>query len=141
LPKVVAPLVALFGLFILAGTHVMAAAAADADILDTHWKLVMVNGQPAEVGRREPHLIFKPDGGLAGSTGCNNLAAVYTLDGDKLAFGPIMTTRMYCQEVARTERELLKHLPDVASWTVDGDRLELVSASGVTIAILEKVSE
>lgn len=119
----------------------MAATAADSDILGTHWKLVMVNGQPAESGRREPHLIFKPDGGLAGSTGCNNLAAVYTLDGNQLAFGPIMTTRMYCQEVARTERELLKNLPDVAGWTIDGDRLELVSASGATIAVLEKTAE
>ncbi|MCB1494255.1 MAG: META domain-containing protein [Bauldia sp.] len=136
MPQFAAPLFALIGLLVVAGTHSM--AAADTDILDTHWKLVMVNGQPAEAGRREAHLIFKPDGGLAGSTGCNNLAAVYTLDGDQIALGPIMTTRMYCRDVARTERDLLKHLPDVARWTIDGDRLELISANGGVVAVLEK---
>ncbi len=136
--KVPAPLFALIGLFAIAATQTMAATAADTGILDTRWKLISVRGVPAEEGRAEAHLIFKPDGGLAGSTGCNNLGAVYTLDGDQIAFGPIMSTRMYCQEVARTERNLLMNLPDVARWTITGDRLELMTDSGVTIAILEK---
>ena len=66
------------------------------------------------------------------------LAAVYALDGEQIAFGPIVTTRMYCQEAARTERALLKGLRDVSRWVVDGDRLELLTDAGVTIAILEK---
>lgn len=138
MPKLLAPLIALIGLTFIAATHTMAATAADTAILDTYWKLVSVRGVAAEVGRREAHLVFKPGGGLAGSTGCNNLAAVYALDGEQIAFGPIVTTRMYCQEAARTERALLKGLQDVSRWVVDGDRLELLTDAGVTIAILEK---
>lgn len=124
----------------LISLHAMTANASDPALHDTYWKLVSVGGVAAEEGRRDAHLRFKADGGLAGSTGCNNLGAVYTLDDDRIAFGPIMTTRMYCREVARTEREFLKRLPEVGRWKIEGNTLELMADSGVTLAIFEAKS-
>ena len=115
----------------------MTANASQSPLVDTYWKLVSVSGVPAEQGRRDPHLIFSPDGGLTGNTGCNNLGAVYTRDEDRIDFGPILTTRMYCAETAQTERQLLKGLRTVERWTISGDRLELKTAGGVTVAVFE----
>lgn len=137
MPKTLLRLIALVTL--AASLQTMTASAADASIIDTHWKLISIRGVPAEEGRSEPHLVFSADGGLSGNTGCNNLGSVYTIDGDRIAFGPIVTTRMYCREVARTERELLKNLRDVGRWIVSDQRLELMTDSGVTLAILEAV--
>ncbi len=133
LRKILAPLIA--SLILAVSFDAMAANAADAALLNTYWKLVSIRGVPAEDGRREAHLVFKPDGGVSGSTGCNNLGAIYTLNGDQLAFSPIMTTRMFCREVARTERDFLRNLPEVGRFVIDGDRLELMTPSGVTVAI------
>ena len=137
MPKTLARLIACLALAV--SFHAMAARAADATLVDTYWKLVSIRGVPAETGRREAHLVFKPGGGLTGNTGCNNLGAVYTLDSDQLSFSPFLTTRMYCHDTARTERDFLKYLRDVGSFVIDGNRLELMTASGVTIAIFEAV--
>jgi heat shock protein HslJ len=134
-PKTLARLIA--GLALAVSFHAMAAHAADAALVDTYWKLVSIRGVAAETGRREAHLVFKLSGGLTGNTGCNNLGAVYTLDGDELSFSPFMTTRMYCHDTARTERAFLSNLPDVGRFAIDGNQLELMTASGVTIAIFE----
>ena len=106
-------------------------------LTDTHWILASVGGNPAEEGRRETFLTFKPDGGVAGSTGCNTLGAVYTSDGDLLSFSPVMTTRMYCQEVAKTEQALLIAMDDTRRYVIDGETLQLVSGGGTTLATFE----
>jgi len=136
-PKTLARLIAAAAL--AASFHAMTANAADTALVDTYWKLVSIRGVPAQTGRREAHLVFKPGGGLSGNTGCNNLGAVYTLDSDQLSFSPLMTTRMYCHDTARTERAFLSHLPDVGRFAIDDNRLELMTPSGVTIAIFEAV--
>ena len=122
---------------ILVSLLTMTANASDAPLVDTYWKLVSVGGVAVGEGRREPHLIFGPEGGLAGNTGCNNLSAVYTRDEDRIDVGPILTTRMYCAETAEAERQFLKGLREAEHWTISGDRLELTTAGGVTIAVFE----
>lgn len=137
MPRLLVRLTALLSLVV---SFTMTANANDSALHDTYWKLVSVRGVAAEQGRRDAHLIFKADGGLAGSTGCNTLGAVYTLDEDRIAFGPIMTTRMYCREVARTEREFLKTMPEIGRWKIEGGRLDLMTDGGVTVAVFEAKS-
>ncbi|HET7717226.1 MAG TPA: META domain-containing protein [Bauldia sp.] len=134
LPKFLLRLAALFSLGFAAAT--MTASAADASLLDTRWTLESVRGLSAIGGRGgEPHMILGPDGGLRGSTGCNRMGGGFTVDGDTIAFGPIRTTRMYCADAYRTEQELLKAFSDVARFVITGDRLELLTRDGVTLAV------
>jgi heat shock protein HslJ len=67
-------------------------------LLGTRWHLIEVvwTGvrDDAELGQAE--LSFSADGRLSGSTGCNRLNGSYTLTDNKLAFGPMMTTRRAC---------------------------------------------
>ena len=65
----------------------------------------------------------------------NNMGGGFTIDGETIAFSPIRTTRMYCADAYRTEQELLKAFPDVARFVISGDRLELLTKDGVTLAV------
>ena len=60
------------------------------------WRIDTVDGQPA-LGAAQ--LSFRPDGRLAGSTGCNRFIGSARLDGGALVIdGPLATTRMACPE-------------------------------------------
>ena len=134
LPKMVLRLAALFALVL--ATSAMTASAADASLLDTRWTLESVRGITAVGGRGGvPHMVLGPDGGLHGNTGCNQMGGGFTLNGEAIAFGPIRTTRMYCADAYRTEQELLKAFPDVARFVIAGNRLELLTKDGVTLAV------
>ena len=134
LPRSLLRLVALITLGFAAAT--MTASAADAALIDTEWTLESVRGIPA-VGSRggAPHMVLGADGGLAGSTGCNRMGGGFTVEGDTIRFTPISTTRMYCADAYRTEQELLKAFPDAARFVITGDRLELLTRDGVTLAV------
>ncbi len=134
LPRVFLRLTALLSLVLAAAT--MSASAADASLLDTRWTLDSVRGMPAVAGRGgPPHMVLGPDGGLEGNTGCNQMGGGFSLDGDTIVFSPIRTTRMYCADAYRTEQELLKAFQDVARFVITGDRLELLTKDGVTLAV------
>lgn len=120
----------------LAVTAAMSASAADAALLDTRWTLESVRGIPAVGGRGgPPHMVLSPTGGLDGNTGCNHMGAGFTVDGDSIVFTPVRTTRMYCADAYRTEQELLKAFPEVARFVITGNRLELMTRDGVTLAV------
>ena len=134
LPKFILRIAALLSLLVAAAT--MTAFAADAALIDTRWTLESVAGLTAVVGRGgPPELVLGPDGVLNGSTGCNRMGGAYDVTGDAIAFGPIRTTRMYCADAYRTEQELLKALPDVARFSISGNRLELIGRDGTTLAV------
>jgi heat shock protein HslJ len=134
LPNVFHRIAALFALVLAASA--MTASAADASLLDTRWTLESVRGITAVAGRGgPPHMVLGPDGGLNGSTGCNQMGGGFSIDGEAIAFSPIRTTRMYCADAYRTEQELLKAFPDVARYVITGDRLELLTKDGVTLAV------
>ncbi len=138
LPKLLARFAALIVLALAAAT--MSAKAADASLLDTRWTLESVRGIPAVGGRGgEPHMVLGPDGELAGSTGCNQMGGGFAVHGDAISFTPIRTTRMYCANVYRTEQELLKAFPEVARFAITGNRLELMTGDGVTLAVFVAV--
>jgi heat shock protein HslJ len=134
LPGFVLRLVALCALGFTAAT--MTASAADAALTDTEWTLESVRGITAVAGRGgPPQMVLGADGGMNGSTGCNRMGGGFTVAGDAIAFTPIRTTRMYCADAYRTEQELLKAFPDVARFVITGDRLELLTKDGVTLAV------
>lgn len=134
LPKVCLRLAALFSLVFAATT--MSASAADASLLDTRWTLESVRGITAVAGRGgPPHMVLAPDGGVNGNTGCNQMGGGFTVEGDSIRFTPMRTTRMYCADAYRTEQELLKAFPYMARFVITGDRLELLTRDGVSLAV------
>lgn len=106
-----------------------------AELVNTYWKLLEVDGQPAVVAdnRREAHLILQlDDHRLVGSTGCNRLVGSYQLDGEQLTFSPAGTTMMMCpEELMRQERLVTAALTATRSWRITGQVLELLDGAQV----------
>ncbi|HEX6107659.1 MAG TPA: META domain-containing protein, partial [Gemmatimonadales bacterium] len=103
---------------------------------DRYWTLTELEGRPAIAGEpgREAHLRLSEHGQrMAGSTGCNSLSGQYRQDGDRLRFGPIVTTLMACADtaLAAQEREFLGMLELVDRSVVAGDEVTLYDGDRV----------
>ncbi len=101
----------------------------------TYWKAIELAGKPtpAQDANREAHVILE-GGRLAGSDGCNRILGSYELKGDGIKFGQGASTQMACLNAVRTERAFRDALTSAARFTIVGDRLELLDASGRRVA-------
>ena len=109
-----------------------ASTASTATLENTYWKLMRLGSE------LEPHFILQPDQKrVAGSGGCNRMMGSYTLDGSKLTFSQMAGTMMACAQGMDVERAFHAALPRVASWRVDGEKLELFDAEGASVAEFE----
>jgi heat shock protein HslJ len=72
-----------------------------------------------------------------GSGACNRLTGSYALDGDHLTFSQIAGTMMACLEGMQTEKAFLEALPQVKSWKIGEQRLDVFDTGGKRIASFE----
>jgi heat shock protein HslJ len=87
------------------------------------WRIEQARTEPL-LDRRQARLDFGADGRLSGHTSCNRLTATYRLDGDKLAVGPVATTRMACAPLQlEQEDRVLTALELACTARVRGDGL------------------
>jgi heat shock protein HslJ len=83
---------------------------------------------------------FADDGTLSGNAGCNNYNGPYEIDGDSISIGPLAGTKMACSsdELSKQETDYLAALELAESFTVTGNRLDLLREGGTIAATLEK---
>jgi heat shock protein HslJ len=81
-------------------------------------------------------------GRASGSAGCNRYTASYESGRDTLKFGTAAATRMMCATAGVMEQEqaFLSALGMVATFRMEGDRLELRSADGALAASFRPVT-
>ncbi len=103
----------------------------------TTWTVTSYNnGKQAVVGVLDGTTltaIFGDDGQLSGSAGCNNYMTSYEVSDQSLRVGQIASTRKLCAEpagVMEQEARFLEALATVATYTIDGERLELRTSDG-----------
>ena len=97
------------------------------------WNLVALGdaAAPAGAGGRPATIQFDMASGRAsGFAGCNRYSASFTLEGDRLTFGPAMSTKMACEDGDDLERRYLVILPDVTGYKQSDSTLSLVGAGG-----------
>jgi copper homeostasis protein (lipoprotein) len=106
----------------------------------TTWQVEKLLGNPVTLppGPRSPHLAFA-DGHVSGSTGCNRIAGSYTVNGSKLQFGRLASTKMACldNDAMQFEREFEGELGKVDGYRVSGTTLELL-VGDTTVATLTR---
>lgn len=95
------------------------------------WVIEQARTEPL-LDKRRARLVFGADGRLSGHTSCNAMNGPYTLTGDRLQVGTIVTTRMACGELAREQEDrILTALELAATARVRPDGLlELRDAEG-----------
>jgi uncharacterized lipoprotein YbaY/heat shock protein HslJ len=114
-----------------------APSSSTATLENTYWRLTNVRGYAVMVAdrQREPHLILQPaQHRVAGSGGCNRLAGGYTLAGEHLTFGRTAGTLMACPQGMEQERAFLDALATVATWRIEGQRLDMLDQRGDVVA-------
>jgi heat shock protein HslJ len=122
---------AMLAVLTLAVGCVTPAGRASASVLEgRYWRLTELRGQPAlpTPGAREAGLQFAADSmRVSGSGGCNRVSGTYTREGQRLEFGPMISTKMACADQRLTEQEsvFLSTLSSVNRHEVSGDTLVL----------------
>ena len=106
----------------------------------TRWVLTALGDDAVEgaVPGREPSLELRPlERRVHGLTACNRFSGTYTLDGERLTFGPLAVTRMACVDGPPIELRYLRALGDTVSWRISGRDLELFDKTEEKIARFE----
>ena len=81
---------------------------------------------------------FSDNGKITGTAGCNQYFASYALSGSSLSIGSAGSTKMYCSSPEGTmeqETAYLLLLEQAATWSLDGDTLELRDTTGTVILV------
>jgi heat shock protein HslJ len=112
------------------------AGQARETVVDREWRLAALGDRsdPQGAGGRPPTLTLDSKAGrAAGFAGCNRFSAAYQLEGDALAFGPILSTKMACERGMELEAAYLEALAAVASYTAADGELTLRAADGALL--------
>jgi heat shock protein HslJ len=127
-----------------ASTSAAASASAGALELDgTSWLLtdyVSPDGAVFTVPAAVTPLLAFEGGNLTGNAGCNTFSSTYTVTGDAIELGPIMSTKMACAEpMASVEGAYLAALESVDKVAIlDDGKLQLWDDGGkTTLAFLK----
>jgi heat shock protein HslJ len=74
------------------------------------------------------------DGKVGGSAGCNQYSASYTLAGETLEVGEIITTKIACDAaIMAEEEEFLSALRQATSLAISGRQLEVAHPGGALV--------
>jgi putative lipoprotein len=82
------------------------------------------------------------DGKITGSGGCNRIAGKAAISGERISFGPMISTKMACAPaVMDQESKFLAALGDARRFEVDGQRGKLIlfNANSRPILILARM--
>jgi heat shock protein HslJ len=98
-----------------------------ATLAGSAWQLVSFGGTDVIEGSTVT-LAFDDTGEFAGSGGCNNYRGSYTLDGDTITLGEILSTRRACTDEATNTQEqaYFDALQAATRYLLDGDQLTIV---------------
>jgi heat shock protein HslJ len=100
-------------------------------LTDVQWRLTDLDGEPIVTGGiegRDPHIRLSADGTMvSGATGCNTFSGPYTLTGDALSFGDLVSTKVACTDpgMADQEQRFLNALDAAERFEINGDVLTL----------------
>jgi heat shock protein HslJ len=103
----------------------------DVPLQETQWQLIDIgymlgDKSFSQTVLNQAHLHLNADGRQAsGSDGCNRFFGVYALEGDKLTFGMMGSTRMACPH-ADLDRIFYQSLKKTSHYRINGEQLELL---------------
>lgn len=101
-----------------------------------YWRLIELDGEtitPKPQMFNDIYILFTTDGFVSGSAGCNRINGSYSVDGAKLSFGGIASTRRMCPEMD-AEHKFMKMFPMVESFYTDENHLYLSDGAERVVA-------
>ncbi|KKO45015.1 hypothetical protein WG68_12820 [Arsukibacterium ikkense] len=107
--------------------------------LNGKWQLTELLQKTVDVDNKV-FLQFDAEGRVSGYTGCNNLTGGYQLQGPRLSFSPLATTRKACLQDT-IEPQLLDVLSKVDNISIAGDELSLNRARMAPLARFKRLAD
>ena len=123
---------------VVLGLLIAACGAQDASAsLVGAWKLESYGpaASPAPaVPDVEAGLTFNEDGTITGNSGCNGFGGDYSVDGDQVTFGQIVSTLMACDDPRMAQEEAVHRvLTETVRYKIEGNTLTLTNNDMVLI--------
>jgi len=79
-------------------------------------------------------IVFRDDGGISGSTGCNGYGGKGELTGGKFALSPLRMSRRACfDDVQAMEADFMQRLTASSQWWLRGGELYLADPGGTPL--------
>ncbi len=104
---------------------------AESELMNTAWQLTSLSGQSVPAQNR-PTLTFE-QGRLHGSAGCNNYAASFQAEGDRLSIQTIVSTLKICEGLMEREGQYLSGLQQAEQYQIKNNQLEISTPEGAFI--------
>jgi len=123
----------------LLATSLLGCATAPPELENGRTYQVEWIGDQPVLEANHPTLTLGADGRAYGSAGCNHWFAPYQLDGKRLSFGTVGSTRKLCSPATLMEQEahFFKALEAIEHWDVSPiEQLRLWPAKGKPIRLL-----
>ena len=105
-------------------------------LTSTKWVLTSFtdSGKDNKVSNSRAFIKFDDSKQSVGGNGsCNNFGGSYTLDGNKLSVSKVFSTKMFCQDVQKTEDSFLRLLETATRYEIKGDHLTIYNAQGAIL--------
>jgi putative lipoprotein len=117
----------------------------ESGLVGTNWMLTSygpISAPTPTLPGIETSLSFGADGKLSGRLGCNILGGDYKITGQNITFGPVLTTKIACNEAQMAQETAAFHvLQDTASFKLDGNILSIRSSDGNSILTFQAVAD
>jgi putative lipoprotein len=99
---------------------------AQRGLMGTTWRLDSLAGEPVLDGVQATLVI--QEGKVSGRGSCNSFFGPVTIEGEKISFGPLGSTRMACPEtVSNQEAKYFEALHTAERFTIEGSSLSIHS--------------
>jgi heat shock protein HslJ len=128
-----------------ASTATATSAPASDPLAGTRWEVVNFNNGSALVSVINGTRItmeFGQDGRVTGNGGCNNYFAPYQVNGSSITINPPGSSQQVCSEpegIMEQEAEFLTTLHSAATFRIDGNMLEILTAGNQKAVIASQV--
>jgi copper homeostasis protein (lipoprotein) len=113
-----------------------------ATLENTYWRLVLLGSSGVErfSDQREPHLVLREQGEVAGADGCNRLIGRYLASGSSIEFSSLAATRMSCPQGMAQADAFRNTLERASRARVIGNHLEVLDEDELLLMRFEAVA-
>ena len=126
-------------ILVISGTLLTACTGGVSASMVGDWRLVSY-GSPAAPDV-DTSIVFGGDGKVNGNVGCNGFGGDYTVEGNTITFGQLVSTLMFCEgPVGDQETTTLNVFAGTTTFVMDGDTLTITSADGSSVIVLARKS-
>ncbi|MDB5271672.1 MAG: hypothetical protein JWO58_39 [Chitinophagaceae bacterium] len=109
---------------------------ANLQLINSRWVLLEINGKAVHP-KSEVFIHFVDETAVNGFGGCNTFKGKYTTDGADIKIGPLMSTKMACEDLS-IESQFTDVLQRTESYKADEKYLYLKNEDGVLAKLSAK---